>query len=332
MVAPTPVTSYSFPHLHFDFSSPLSFNSNYSNYVLWVNFGWWLHFVHQEGVTAVPMIAVRPVFWSQFYGNNTAIQSCSNPDDYNHSMGVPVNQKQYCVVVTRTEIPGQILQHFPSVFIGWSHGYWPGHVIRLQSWRPSLQVHRMHSRTFPRTGCHTSPWEYVLPLYKQAESSMKNRLKPTTQSNTRGNPWALWVTVCTQTVSQMSVSPLQCFFWRTILTVVSEPPLRCSLARLSPLGVTLAVDGVPLTDRSRSCSAAHWSTECLWCIYTHTHTNRTSHHRAILASLAIPMSILWREAMLHVLYTDVRCLLSDVSWVKILFGGEGLYYDWLIDW
>lgn len=78
-----------------------------------------------------------------------------------------------CCVLNHVWLPGQVLQHFPADFRGCWHGYWLGHVMRLQSWRPSVQVHRMHSRTFPKTGCHMSPWEYVLPLYKHAETKWK---------------------------------------------------------------------------------------------------------------------------------------------------------------
>lgn len=77
-------------------------------------------------------------------------------------------------MLSHPQLPGQVLQHFPADFTGCLQGYWLGHVIRLQSWRPSVQVQRMHSRTFPKTGCHMSPCEYVLPLYKHTEGNGKH--------------------------------------------------------------------------------------------------------------------------------------------------------------
>lgn len=167
-------------------------------------------------------------------------------------------------VLSYVWLPGQALQHFPGDFRGCWHGYWLGHVIRLQSWWPSVQVHRMHSRTFPKTGCHMSPWEYVLPLYKHAETNGKHL---SDLLRTYGNHWrvARNMSIKSNTYTRSFVSPLWCFLCSKIFTVVSEAPLMFSLLRLRPLGEVLTFSGVAWSSRNLLCSAVHWSTECLFC-------------------------------------------------------------------
>lgn len=125
--------------------------------------------------------------------------------------------------------------------------------MRLQSWRPSVQVHKMHSRTFPKTGCHMSPCEYVLPLYKQAEGKSKT----CECCATRGSG-------C-EVARQVEYSPLWCLLCIRIFTVVSEAPPRLSLLRLRPRGELLTLKGVARSNRVLLCSPEHWSTECLFC-------------------------------------------------------------------
>ena len=178
-------------------------------------------------------------------------------------------------VTSRVSLPGHVLQHFPTDFRGCWHGYWLGHVMRLQSWRPSVQVHRMHSRTFPKTGCHMSPWEYVLPLYKQAERNGKHlRESSATHGNDRKVPRNMSIKSNTYTGSFCfdRVSPLWCFLCNKIFTVVSEAPLRFSLLRLRPLGEVLTLGGVARSGRALLCSPEHWSTECLFCRCRHNKT------------------------------------------------------------
>lgn len=100
-------------------------------------------------------------------------------------MNFTANQHRVSTLISHVELPGQVLQHFPADFRGCWHGYWLGHVMRLQSWRPSVQVQRMHSRTFPKTGCHMSPWEYVLPLYKHAVEKWETSEHRATYGNDR---------------------------------------------------------------------------------------------------------------------------------------------------
>lgn len=185
-------------------------------------------------------------------------------------------------------LPGQVLQHFPADFMGCWHGYWLGHVMRLQSWRPSVQVHRMHSRTFPRTGCHMSPWEYVLPLYKHAERNGKHL------SATYGNDRKVVrnMSIKSNTYKDLfcfdKVSPLWCFLCNKIFTVVSEAPLRLSLLRLRPLGAILTLGGVAWSDRALLCSPEHWSTECLFCKHRYNEMQLSLIYSAIGFSCFFP--------------------------------------------
>lgn len=161
--------------------------------------------------------------------------------------------------------PGQVLQHFPADFRGCWHGYWLGHVMRLQSWRPSVQVQRMHSRTFPKTGCHMSPWEYVLPLYKQAERNGKHQSVCATYGN--HHEFARSMSIKSDTYTGSFIPPFWCFLCNKIFTVVSEAPLRLSLLRLRPLVLTFG--RVARSDRALVCSPEHWSTECLFWKHRH---------------------------------------------------------------
>lgn len=153
------ITFNRFPDLHLYFRGSLSLNGNHTYFILWLSSWCGFNFIHQETVIVVSKVTLRPVvlcfeLWKTSWKEHIDKPSSLNHCTYNISHTV-------C-------LPGQILQHFPSIFMGSWHGYWLGHVMRLHSWKPSLQVHRMHSKTFPSTGCHTSPWEYVLPLYTQA--------------------------------------------------------------------------------------------------------------------------------------------------------------------
>lgn len=151
-------------------------------------------------------------------------ESTFNDDSTLYTRRLFLYPKKHWVWLFSALLSGQVLQHFPAALVGCLHGYSLGHVMRLQSCRPSVQLHRMHSRTLPKTGCHMSPWEYVFPLYKHAR----------------------W-----------------CFRCNRIFTVVSEAPLRLSLLRLRPLGEALTLGGVARSGRALICSPEHWSTECL---------------------------------------------------------------------
>lgn len=177
-------------------------------------------------------------------------------------MNFTANQHHVSTLISHVELPGQVLQHFPADFRGCWHGYWLGHVMRLQSWRPSIQVQRMHSRTFPKTGCHMSPWEYVLPLYKHAVEKWETSERRATHGKDHE---VAGEHVYKITYTGSFVSPFWCFLCIKIFTVVSEAPLRLSLLRFRPLGEVLTFGGVARSDRALLCSPEHWSSECLFC-------------------------------------------------------------------
>lgn len=201
-------------------------------------------------------------------------------------------------VMSHVWLPGQVLQHFPADFRGCWHGYWLGHVMRLQSWRPSVQVHRMHSRTFPKTGCHMSPWEYVLPLYKHAGRNGKHlSVALATYGNDREVARNMSIKSPKNTYAGSFVSPFWCFLCNKIFTVVSEAPLRLSLLRLRPLGEVLTFIGVARSDSALLCSPEHWSTECLFCKHRYNKTVIIYIFIQLLALLAFPPRDHYHESL-----------------------------------
>ena len=140
-------TFYGAPYLHLDLGSRLSLDGDDPDGVRRIDCQGRFHFVHQQ-VIFIPKIALGLVTFSFAFWRGGRKKKARD---------VGVSGHLWSVSGSLFLVPGQVLQHFPADFMGCWHGYWLGHVMRLQSWRPSVQVHRMHSRTFPKTGCHMSP-------------------------------------------------------------------------------------------------------------------------------------------------------------------------------
>ncbi len=132
----------------------------------------------------------------------------------------------------------------------------------------------LESRPCRCTGCspRPSPAPGATRRHENTSCHCTHKLRQVRNPTLLDRMWLRWILTSNswylESVLLYSL-PLWCLRCRRILTVVSEAPLRCRVCRLRPRGDPRSVDGVALTERPLTCSAAHWSTECLLCFRTH---------------------------------------------------------------